>query len=62
MLQNALFDLANVLTLIADSIIVGVWVGVTCLVLKTVHSPYTQEAPATLRTGNVDWVSHTPIC
>lgn len=57
-----MFDVAIVLTLIADSIIVGVWVGVTCLVWKTIHSPYTQETPATLRAVNVDRVSHTPIC
>lgn len=51
----------QVFTLEADSIIARVWVGVSCLVGEQVNGSHSQEPPSTLRPGDVDGVTHTPV-
>lgn len=47
--------------MVADSIVARVWVRISCLIGEQVDSPHSQEAPSTLRPGDVDRVTYTPV-
>lgn len=48
-------------TLKADSVIARVWVRISGLVWEEVNSSHSQKPSSTLRPGDVDWVTNTPV-
>lgn len=60
-IQQHLFCINEPFTLKADGIIARIWVRISGLISEEVNSSHSQKPSSTLRPGDVDGVSYTPV-